>query len=157
MGRPITGIQYRGVALYEAERTIALTFRGHVSVAEMTRLLQTAGELVAEAPHAVTGVLWDGIEHESHDPAVISQGIKWSLEHRAWYRRSALVSRSTRLASIVHIAKGDVPVVGGGHVCDTRGGPRVARAGHACPGAGVASRRASSRRVIAAVSSRRGA
>lgn len=105
MGRPITGIQYRGVALYEAERTIALTFRGHVSVAEMTRLLQTAGELVAEAPHAVTGVLWDGLEHESHDPAVISQGIKWSLEHRAWYRRSALVSRSTRLASLVHIAK----------------------------------------------------
>ncbi len=105
MGGPATGVEHRGVAHYEAERAVALTFRGHVSVAEMTRLLLGAGTVVAGASHGVTGVLWDGSEHESHDPLVVSQAVKWSLEHRSWYRRSALVARSARIASLLHIAK----------------------------------------------------
>jgi len=105
MGRPITGIQYRGVALHEAERALVISFRGHISQPEMTRLLQTAHDVIQDAPHAVTGVLWDGLDHESHDPAVISMGIRWSIEHRAWFRRSALATRSTRLLTLVHIGR----------------------------------------------------
>ncbi len=103
MGGPITGVQYRGVALHEAERTICFTLRGHVTKAEVTRLLRTGHDLIVEAPHAVTGILWDATEHESHDPAVVSMGIRWAIEHRTWFRRSALVTRSSRLATLVHI------------------------------------------------------